>query len=739
MGKNNRKLTVNGKVFASIESAAKAFGKSRNTVDYRLSKKWTPEQAVGVEPPPSFASNTPGISVQIKGQKFHTLKAAAKHYNRAYTHVIEMLKKGRSIEHALGLVKSIDTLDTKRPELAKQWHPTKNLPLTPNDVSYGSGKKVWWLCSNNHEWQAVINSRKNVLGCPYCAGQKPTPERNFAIAYPELLKEWDLEKNGKLDPTTLTPRANRKIWWKCKRGHSWQATILNKTRLGYKGECPYCLNRKLTVDNSLAKLRPDISQDWHPTKNGTLTPNDIIAGGSKKVWWVCKHNHEWQATVGARVHSGHGCPNCSLQTSRIEIAVYSEIKALFKNVSWREKIDKYECDILINDKNIGIEIDGIHWHKNRSQVEQNKQKAFEQKGIILFRLREEGLKLLSERDVSFKWSDNTFPIISRLITQICKFAKLEDDERSTLEKYVLENKLINEFFYREIVSQLPAPPYELSLACKFPEISKEWDLDLNAPLSPEHFKPGASKRVYWRCREGHVWKTSLNNRTNQGNNCPHCPRERLVKISEDWNLAANYPHLVSEWHFEKNGSLSPDRIRPKSNSKVWWKCKLGHEWKATPSGRAKGAGCPICSGRIASTTNNLAALFPNILTEWDNESNSDLSPNQLTPFSNKKIWWKCKNNAKHKWQSTVYNRTKLKSGCPLCARSKARKSTIEDIQEFAKQNGGVCLSDDFVSSRKKLKMKCQRGHVFETRADNVIYKQRWSCPHCSMKKQTNSP
>ncbi len=62
-----------------------------------------------------------------------------------------MLKKGRSIEQALGLVKILDTLQSKNPTLATQWHPDKNQPLSPADVSYGSGKKVWWLCSNKHE------------------------------------------------------------------------------------------------------------------------------------------------------------------------------------------------------------------------------------------------------------------------------------------------------------------------------------------------------------------------------------------------------------------------------------------------------------------------------------------------------------------------------------------------------------------------------------------------------------
>lgn len=730
---NKRKITIDGKEYDSLESAARAFKKSRNTIDYRLSKGWTPEQAVGLESPPHFASKTPGISVQVKGRDFNSLKEAAKYYKRAYTHVIEMLKKGRSIEQALGLVKRTDTLESEYPILAKEWHPTKNLPLLPSDISYGSGIRAWWKCSSNHEWDAVINSRRQGSGCPYCAGQKPTVERNFATVYPELLKEVDWSKNKNLDPLKLTPRANQKIWWKCDKGHSWQATITNKTRKGYKGECPYCLNRKLSAENSLMRLRPDIAKDWHPTKNNALTPNDVIAGGSKKVWWHCKHGHEWQTTIGARVNSGTGCPKCALQTSRIEIAIYTEIKALFENVSWREKIEKYECDIFLPDKKIGIEIDGVFWHNKRPEVDQIKQSLFEEKGIQLFRLREEGLELLSERDITFKWSAKTFPIISNLVNQLLKFADLTNSEKSKLQNYVNNESLLNDKLYRKIVSQLPAPPYELSIAAKKPEIAKEWAYDLNAPLSPEHFKPNANKAVWWRCESGHTWKATLNIRSSQCTGCPDCPRVYPNRATNDWNFLKINPQLVNEWNYEKNNDLTPEKITPNSNKKFWWKCKNNHEWEATPSSRTSGTGCPFCYGRYASDENNLAVLYPEILEEWDYELNKTLDPSKLTAHVSKKAWWKCP--LSHSYQATIYNRTKNKSGCPHCQRINARKYTIEFFQDFAKERGGKCLSTEYISSRRKIKMVCKNGHKWETRADNILYDKKW-CSLCDKEQKS---
>ena len=115
----------------------------------------------------------------------------------------------------------------------------------------------------------------------------------------------------------------------------------------------------------------------------------LTAGGTKKYWWRCKHGHEWQTTIGLRVHSGTGCPKCGHQTSRIEIAVYSELSALFNDVAWREKIAGYECDIFLRESRIGIEIDGVFWHR-RPEVELAKSAAFEAEGVQPFEPRAGG-------------------------------------------------------------------------------------------------------------------------------------------------------------------------------------------------------------------------------------------------------------------------------------------------------------------------------------------------------------
>lgn len=97
----------------------------------------------------------------------------------------------------------------------------------------------------------------------------------------------------------------------------------------------------------------------------------------------------------------------------------------------------------------------------------------------------------------------------------------------------------------------------------------------------------------WRCRKGHEWKVKVYSRS-AGNGCPYCYGRYAT---EDNCLAKLFPKIAREWHPTKNGNLIPNDIKSQSSKKIWWKCKKGHEWLAQISDRARGSGCPYCSGR----------------------------------------------------------------------------------------------------------------------------------------------
>ena len=220
-----------------------------------------------------------------------------------------------------------------RPDLAKQWHLTKNGNLRPTEVAVNSRKKVWWIFPYDYpetgrhhdfEWQASIQSRNHGSGCPYLSHQLIRKGFNdLQTVNPELAKQWHPTKNGNLKPTEVTANSNKKVWWLLpyddpKTGKhfdfEWQARVYDRNK-GYG--CPY-LNGQAVWEgfNDLATMNPDIAAQWHPTKNGDLKPTDITSGSKKKVWWLFPYDDpktgkhfefEWKSKVINR-NSGCSCP-----------------------------------------------------------------------------------------------------------------------------------------------------------------------------------------------------------------------------------------------------------------------------------------------------------------------------------------------------------------------------------------------------------------------------------------------
>ena len=126
------------------------------------------------------------------------------------------------------------------------WEKNKVLGFEPNEVTFGSIKKIWWICDKGHEWQATPNNRSNGQGCPVCAGRKVFAGFNdLASKAPDVAKEWHPTKNGDLLPTQITYGSNKRFWWQCKVcGNEWQTSVAN--RVAGKG-CPICSKRKQGV------------------------------------------------------------------------------------------------------------------------------------------------------------------------------------------------------------------------------------------------------------------------------------------------------------------------------------------------------------------------------------------------------------------------------------------------------------------------------------------------------------
>ncbi|MBR4868719.1 MAG: zinc-ribbon domain-containing protein [Clostridia bacterium] len=484
-------------------------------------------------------------------------------------------------------------LQSRYPELSKEWHPTKNNTLSPSNVSPGSHKKVWWKCNKGHEWQAQIKSRVNGAGCPICSNQKVLPGYNDLLSQdPEIAKDWHPTKNGALLPNQVLVGTDKKVWWQCRKGHEWYASIVSRhrTRCG----CPQCncetqtsfpeqailfyvkkqtetqsrvhiFGREIDIylpklqvgieyngayfhknkhkdqekilffakkgikifsinegtqnaicgdtieyiyhstkkeslnwaikeligliglqtlridseidansiysqylalekENSLAAKYPNIASEWHPSKNGNLTPNLFSFGSGKKVWWRCSKGHEWLAPIYSRT-AGNNCPICA---GRKLLTGFNDLQTLYPNIA-------------------------LEWHPNK-----------------------------------------------------------------------------------------------------------------NGPLTPNNILSGSHKKVWWRCENEHEWETTVVGRTSKNSGCPYCLGIKPLNGYNDL-MTANL-RLANEWNYEKNNGLTPSDVMPNSKKKVWWKCNCGNEWQATIDSRSRGTGCPQCARK-----RTIAAKFRSVI------------------------------------------------------------------------------------------------------------------------------
>ena len=226
-------------------------------------------------------------------------------------------KAAESLRNHL-LRKGENDLQTVNPDLSLQWDYEKN-ECTPDEIAAYSNKTVWWKCSVcGNSWRATVSSRINTSNCPFCINRRFKSGFNDVFsAAPQLEAEWDYAKNEGTNPHQIICSSCKTAWWICSKcGHSWNAQI--RRRCEGHG-CPECgrkqglktrTDNKLRKGNTLADKYPEVAAEWHPTKNGDLFPEMVTSRNGRKVWWLGKCGHEWQATVSHRTN-GTGCPFCA--------------------------------------------------------------------------------------------------------------------------------------------------------------------------------------------------------------------------------------------------------------------------------------------------------------------------------------------------------------------------------------------------------------------------------------------
>jgi hypothetical protein len=675
----------------------------------------------------------------------------------SYTSQPNNRKSGNGCPYCSGrkVLAGFNDLATLNPKLAQEWDYEKNSPLTPNDVTIGSNTKVWWKCSKNHSWDAIIANRSKGAGCPFCSNTKVLAGYNDLLTInPKLAAEWNYENNVGLKdqrgrdistPDKVTDRSGLDVWWRCSKGHSWQATVCERSHneLG----CPICSNKcVLQGYNDLATTNPALAKEWNYEKNKGLknkqgkdisTPDKVTAGAHQKVWWKCPLGHEYPAVIEGRSR-GNGCPFCSKNNKNRDPEFYKITDQLLSE--WDYK----------NNKNL-----------NPNDLPEDFREAVWWKCI--------------------KGHIYKATISSKNHGKQCPYC-------------LDEGKDVN-------IENLSSDLYS------------EWDFDKNGSLDPHKLKAITLLKAWWKCKYGHSWQALVSNRV-RGAGCPYCKNsgssmpeqgiayylsdvcriEQRIKINKreidiylpDFKIGVEYDGLYYHNNDRKkkqdeekdlvairsglfllrikesdeNALIGEDIIKYKTDNMgsnyEWALHQLCHILSIlTENNEFESIDIDIGRDRLrirerfnlSIKENSLASKYPEIASEWNYDKNGILLPDMFSYGAQDKVWWMC--SLGHEYQATIGSRTNMKSGCPYCA-GKALLSGFNDLAtlnpglakewDYEKNKGlkngdGIDVSTpDKVTAHTKQKVwwKCNKGHSWNT---DVSGRSRGNgCPICSHQK-----
>ena len=281
-----------------------------------------------------------------------------------------------------------NSLAKVHPELVSEWSE-KNLLLTPDGITFGSNKKVWWKGTCGHEWQASVKARSNGEKCPICSGARVIAGINdLQTTHPEIASEWS-EKNLPLKPDEVNAKSRKNVWWRCgKCGNEWKSVINARV----KGTvCPVCAEREVLAGyNDLATTDNQLLSEWDYEQN-KLKPTEVSRTSAKRAWWKCRHGHSWSMKINERTILNKGCRICEQEYlslfPALAVSYYSNKKGLKAELG-SDRLLGVPLETYIPSEKLAIESGSAD-----ENIEIMKAYMCKQRGIRLIKLPMKGTEL----------------------------------------------------------------------------------------------------------------------------------------------------------------------------------------------------------------------------------------------------------------------------------------------------------------------------------------------------------
>jgi hypothetical protein len=534
---------------------------------------------------------------------------------------------GRGCSYCAGkAVNETNSLAALFPTVAKEWHPNLNEPHTPETVTAKNSKKVWWKCLEcSHEWEASISNRTDRNSrCPKCSKRQRSETvplakvaksgNSISATLGHLVDEWDYEKNSPITPETISARSSTKVWWKCDRGHSWQA------RPG---------------DRFMGTGCPECQFGWQTSRVEVRIFSELAQ---------LFEGLQWR----------HKIDRTEIDFFIPSIGVGIEIDGYF----WHK--DKLLLDTA---KNKVAEKKGFTLIRIR---EKRLNKISEEDVVLNFG---------DHKKVVFELCSKIIPHVlhnSVLCDKIQKYIRSHTFHNEKLYKEIVKS-LPAPRIEDSLAALYPDVAKEWDFENNKPLIptlfrpSSNYNAHWVCNNNPEHrWKTAIGNRTqYLTATNCPLCAHAIRGR-----------KRKNASIMKHGNILQTAPELAMEWDYEKNGESQPEDFSVQSNDYVWWKCSQGHSWRQQVILRfRKKYGCLICSKEKRSIVlmshhakNKGSIATQPIVTNWDYEKNMPYQPDGVSLGFRKLLWWICP-RCKQSWQSTINTATRRNAICSQCMKS----------------------------------------------------------------------
>ena len=389
--------------------------------------------------------------------------------------------------------------------------------------------------------------------------RKPPKGESLAEVNPGLAKQWHSTRNGDLLPFDFSSGSNYKVWWKCDKGddHEWLASPNSRKNRG----CPICVNKKVVLSNCLATTNPELSKQWHPTKNGDLTPFDLTAGSGKKVWWKCDKGdyHIWDTAVINR--KDEGCPICSGHRTVFSTSIAKTHPELVSKWHPTKNNILTPRDVSAGSaKKVWWKCDVMNDHEYQYSVYD---KITNKLGCPIcagFRVVTSNSLATTHPIISKEWhkTKNVYKTPSEFHagshTKVWwKCNKGDDHEWKAMIKSRTRGNKCPICRGLKVVSSN-------SLATLKPKLADQWHPIKNVDLTPSDVSLYSGKKVWWKCNKGddHEWRVSISNRSN-GSNCPFC--DLTPQSKQELTITFELIKFFKE--------INPKGFKTRANGKLW--------------------------------------------------------------------------------------------------------------------------------------------------------------------------